>query len=291
LLVTGSSGRLGKRLMKLLAERGHYPIGIDLRPGRSTDTLVDIADGDALRSVFEEGRFDGILHGAALHRPDLGKVPDERFPLVNIVGTRNLLELAVQHGVSRFVYTSTTAVMTDAALANGSGGPARWLTEEGNFAPADLYGETKLAAERLCQKYRRDADLRLVILRPSRFFHRDRLPHSETFTQANHRANEFLFRRAAVDDVAKAHALAIEQADSLGSDVFIISAPTPFARSDCAELASDAPAVVKRYFSQYPRVYAARGWKMYDTIDRVYSSERAETVLGLRFSQTFADQL
>jgi UDP-glucose 4-epimerase len=182
--------------------------------------------------------------------------------------------------------------MTDVALANGNEGPARWLTEDQTtLVPTDLYGETKLAAEKLCCEYQRTAGLSVVILRPSRFFHRDRLPHSEVFTQANHRANEFLFRRAAVDDVAKAHALAIESADTLGSDLFIISAPTPFGQADCKELAADAPSVVKRYFPNYARVYDARRWKMYQTIDRVYVSDRAEHILGLKFSQTFADQL
>ena len=293
LLVTGSSGRLGQRLMKLLAERGHDPVGVDLRRSRTTDVVASILNLRIMSSVFRGGRFDGVLHAAALHRPDLGRVPDARFPLVNVVGTRNLLELAVASGVTRFIYTSTTAVMTDAALANGAGGPARWLAEDtqAELAPADLYGESKLAAEQLCRDYHRSAGLNLVILRPSRFFHRDLLPHSEKFTQANHRANEFLFRRAAVDDVAKAHALAIERADDLGSDLFIISAPTPFVRSDCARLASDAPAVVRQYFPGYPQVYETRRWKMYDTIDRVYASDRAERVLGLKYSQTFADQL
>jgi UDP-glucose 4-epimerase len=247
----------------------------------------------ALRALFREHRFDGVLHCAALHRPDIGKVADNEFPLVNVTGTENLLQLAVAHGVHRFVYTSTTAVMTDAALADGCDGPARWFTEEtpAPLAHPDVYAESKFAAEGICRKYQREAGLKLVILRPSRFFYRDRLPHSKEFTQANHRANEFLFRRAAVDDVAKAHALAIEKSDELASDLFIISAPTPFVQADCASLAQDAPQVVERYLPDYRRVYGTRGWKMYDKIDRVYVSGRARRELGLKFSQTFADQL
>jgi UDP-glucose 4-epimerase len=241
--------------------------------------------------VLRDGRFQGVIHAAALHRPQQASM-SEHFEAVNVGGTRNMLEMAAEAGVSRFVYTSTTAVMTDQALADGGAKSARWFTEtETTLAPYDTYGRTKLAAEDLCRALQAKTSMSTVILRPSRFFHRDLLEHSEEFTQANHRANEFLFRRASVDDVAMAHALAIEKADQLVSELFIVSAPSPFTREDCELLMRDAPAVVARYFPDYEEAYVQRGWKMYRKIDRVYVSHRVQDALGLRFTQTFADQL
>lgn len=291
ILVTGSSGRLGKRLIDRLANRGHEPVGLDVASGRSTNVVASILDYDALGWVFQSGRFDAIIHCAALHRPQLALRAAE-FVAVNVTGTRNLLDLAVAHGVPRFIYTSTTAVMTDRTLAEGTIDKARWLTEDSPASdPQDVYAATKIAAETLCRDCHDRTGIRLVILRPSRFFHRDLLEHSTKFTQANHRANEFLYRRAAVEDVAMAHALAAEAADKLSSDLFIISAPSPFTRDDCRRLMHDAPSVVARHAPEYERVYAERDWRMYPTIDRVYVSERARDVLGLKFTQTFETQI
>lgn len=289
-LVTGSSGRLGKRLIDAIANRGHTAVGLDLVPRRSTDVVASILDRDALSSVMRDGQFDGIIHCAALHRPQLASRSAE-FAGVNVIGTRNLLELATTAGIPRFVYTSTTAVMTDLNNAPGTLRRACWLTEETQPRPVDVYGESKLAAERTCRAWHAQTGISMVILRPARFFHRDLLEHSHEFTQANHRANEFLNRRASVDDVATAHVLALEKADFLKSDLMIVSAPSPLKSADCEELVSKAPAVVERYFPNYAAVYAKRGWKMYPTIDRVYVSRKIQDVLGMKFRVSFADQI
>ena len=110
-LVTGSSGRLGKRLIDALAKRGHSPIGLDLVPRRCTELIASILDRDALAWAMRNGQFDGIIHAASLHRPQLA-THSAQFPTVNVGGTKNMLELAADAGISRFVYTSTTAVMT-----------------------------------------------------------------------------------------------------------------------------------------------------------------------------------
>ena len=88
-----------------------------------------------------------------------------------------------------------------------------------------------------------------------------------------------------------AHVLALERADFLKSDLMIVSAPTPFEAADCKELVSNAPAVVERYFPNYAAVYAQRGWKMYQAIDRVYVSRKIQDVLGMKFRVSFADQI
>lgn len=288
-LVTGSSGRLGKRLVDTLAKRGHSPTGLDLVPRRCTDVVASILDRDVLASTMRNGHFDGIIHAASLHRPQL-TAQSAQFASVNVGGTRNLLELATDAGITRFVYTSTSAVMTSPSSVPGLAS-AHWYTEVCEPAPIDIYGVTKLAAEKACRVWHEQTGMRMIIMRPSRFFHRDLLEHSARYTQANHRANEFLNRRAAVEDVAMAHVLALENADRLNSDLFFVSAPSPFQATDCEELISDAPAVVQRYFPEFADVYSRRGWTMYPTIDRIYVSQRIQSVLGMRFKETFAEQI
>ncbi|MGO9756234.1 MAG: NAD(P)-dependent oxidoreductase, partial [Roseiarcus sp.] len=100
-----------------------------------------------------------------------------------------------------------------------------------------------------------------------------------------------LFRRATVEDIAEAHVAALEQAPRLGFDTFIICARTPFSRDDCPELIADAPAVVARLFPHYREIYARLGWTMFDSIDRVYDSSKAERGLGFVCRTEFAERL
>ena len=83
-----------------------------------------------------------------------------------------------------------------------------------------------------------------------------------------------------LEDVVSAHARALARAPDLGFGRYVVSATTPFTRADLAELRADAPAVVARLFPGYERVYAEHGWRMFDSLERVYVNERARADLG-----------
>jgi nucleoside-diphosphate-sugar epimerase len=99
---------------------------------------------------------------------------------------------------------------------------------------------------------------------------------------------EDLYRRLTVEDAARAHLLALDQAPAVGFDVLVISAPTPFIRADAAELKRDAAAVVRRLYPDAAALFAARGWELPATIGRVYDAARAERVIGFRAETDFA---
>ena len=117
------------------------------------------------------------------------------------------------------------------------------------------------------------------------------MAHAIEQSDENTKANEFLFRRLTVEDAAEAHVAALERAPALGFAQFIISAPTPFRPADCEELIVDAPSVVARYFPEYRAIYQRRGWSMFQSIDRVYCSRRAEEQLRFRCRTGFAEIL
>jgi hypothetical protein len=163
--------------------------------------------------------------------------------------------------------------------------------DDGPPAAATIYGVTKLAAEHLCRLHHELHGLPMVILRTSRFFpEADDMAHLIVQSDANTKANELLFRRLTVEDAAACHLRALEQAPALGFDLFIVSAPTPFKREDCAALIENAPAVVERYFPHYPAIYARLGWTMVDVIDRVYDATRAAERLGFVCRTGFAEK-
>ena len=295
ILLTGSSGWLGRTLAPRLRQLGHAVVGLDPLPSPNTAVVGSIADRDVVFAAIAEQGIEAIIHGGALHKPDIERFGRQAFVDVNVQGTLNLLEAAVANGVSRFVLTSTTSLMISEAIRAGLSGGARraaWLTEEMSPEPRNIYGVTKLSAEHLCRLFHVEHRLPVVILRTARFFpEADDMAHAIQQSDENTKANELLFRRLSVEDAAEAHVAALDKAPALGFATFIVCAPTPFSPDDCAELIRDAPAVVARYFPAYRDLYARKGWTMFASIDRVYDASLAREKLGFVCRTTFASVL
>jgi UDP-glucose 4-epimerase len=289
-LLTGSSGWLGRYLAPRLRQQGDVVCGLDVAVGPDTDIVGSVADAALVERVFAERGIEAVIHAGALHKPDIARYPAQAFVDVNVTGTLNLLEAAAAAGNDRFVFTSTTSLMISEALHAGGGARAAWLTEEhGPLEPRNIYGVTKLAAEHLCRLHHRQHGLPVAVLRTGRFFpEEDDRAHERPEEGPNTKANEFLNRRLSVEDAAEAHLLALAQTPQLGFDTFILSAPPPFVEADAEELARDAPAVIARYFPEAPELYARAGWTLPARIERVYDPARAEARIGFRCRTDFA---
>jgi UDP-glucose 4-epimerase len=298
ILLTGSSGWLGQTLAPRLQRDGHDVIGLDPVPSQLTQVVGSIADRDVVRRAMREFEVEAVIHSGALHKPHVETHERAAFVAVNVQGTLNLLEEAVAPGskVTRFVMTSTTSLMISKEIRAGREGGARaaiWIDEEmAPLLPRNIYGVTKLSAEHLCRLFHEMHGLPTLVLRTARFFpEEDDMAHAMSQSADNTKANELLFRRATVEDMAEAHVAALAKAPALGFDTFIISAPTPFSRQDCEELIAEAPAVVARLFPHYRAIYARLGWTMFDSIDRIYDSGKAARVLGFACRTGFAERL
>ena len=126
-----------------------------------------------------------IISGDITDRKSLGKLNTYKFALVfhcagyvensnpenlkkvNIVGTRNICEFTLAQGVERLVYLSTVAVV--------SGNKEVPLKEDLPFYATNIYGESKLQAEKIVWEYRAKG-LKVVILRPPMIYGEDE-PH------------------------------------------------------------------------------------------------------------------
>jgi UDP-glucose 4-epimerase len=280
-LVTGSAGHLGEALVRTLREGQHDVAGLDLLASPFTDHVGSVADPRFVRDCMRG--VDFVMHAATLHKPHIATHSKRAFVETNISGTLNILEAALEGGVSGVVYTSTTSAF-GAALSPARGEPAAWITENVASVPKNIYGVTKRAAEDLCELFGRSKGLSCIVLRTSRFFHEvdDDPELRHAYDDLNLKVNETLYRRVDLADAADAHLLAMQRAPRIGFGRYIVSATTPFEKDQRPLLRTDLPRVVQRLFPAYEQEYRRRGWRMLPGIDRVYDNRLAREELGWR---------
>jgi UDP-glucose 4-epimerase len=291
ILLTGSSGWLGRFLAPRLRDAGHIVTGLDVAPGPDTTVIGSVSDRDVVEKVFTDHSIDAVIHAGALHKPDIARYPAQAFVDVNVSGTLNLLRAATAAHHDRFIFTSTTSLMISDAVRRNEAKHAIWMDEEwGPIAPRNVYGVTKLAAEGLCRIQYREHGLNCIILRTGRFFPEDD-DTDLSLSGPNQKANEFLGRRLTVEDAADAHLAALEAAPRIGFDTFILAAPIPIQREDARTLVQDAASVIQRYFPDAKELYTQRGWRLPQSIGRIYDSSRAAGILGFRCKTDFGSIL
>lgn len=163
-LVTGAAGFIGSHLVDSLLEDG-ISVRSLVKPRSDTSNLAespseiifgDIKDPSSLLPAMEG--VHTVYHLAAISRFD-ANVPTTEYYATNVEGTRNVLEAAKQAGVRRVLYTATI----EAVGTSKDGAP---LTEETPQSPRNIYGKTKLEAEKLVLDYHRQCGMDTVVVRP-----------------------------------------------------------------------------------------------------------------------------
>ncbi len=263
ILFTGSSGpKTGATVARHLA-LSHELIGLDLSPAPTTTHIADI------RTIHDWLPYlagvDAVVHFAALHAPHRQSHSREEFVATNVTATARLVDAAKAAGVSRFVLASTTSVYGGTMHAATQ---AVWVTESLTPVSEDIYDEAKLAAEDICRAAYAP-DFVTTALRFSRSF------PEPLRDMALYR----LYRGVDARDVAQAFQLALA-VSSPQFEVFNISSATPFAESHCGQLKTDAAAVIRAVEPALAAEFAARGWVLPASIDRVYVIDKAKAVLG-----------
>ena len=150
--VTGVCGQLGHDVMNELAWRGHEGIGSDLAPayGGAQDggavcsmpyEQLDITDAEAVRERLLCARPDAVIHCAAWTAVDAAEEPENQAKVhaINASGTRHIAQACRELGC-KLMYISTDYVF------DGQG-EAPWQPDREDFAPLNVYGQTKLEGE------------------------------------------------------------------------------------------------------------------------------------------------
>ncbi len=217
--ITGASGYIGHQLALAAAERG-YAVAALVRSLRSP--LLphhpniqffqgDITNADSIKNAI--AGCEAVFHAAALtqfwHRNR------SLFTQINVEGTRNVLEAAVKHGVKKFVFTSSCAVL-------GPSGEKPLTESDPRLTPFENdYEVSKFQAEELVKEYGAKG-LHTVIVSPPRVYGpglatkgnpigklvRDTVKRGIAFMPA---ADEVVGNYAFVGDVVAGHLLALDK--------------------------------------------------------------------------------
>ena len=181
-LLTGGSGDLGTRLIPQIAAAGDAPSVIDPAPPRAEGirhTAASITDRDALAEAMKD--VDCVVHIAAwhgIHEANGTKTPAD-FHDLNVTGTFNVLQAAVDAGVKKVLFISSTSVSH----------------------PHNIYGNSKLVGESIVEAFAHRHDMDAITLRPRAFIPADNKSVYKSFAEW-----ALWYARGAVhvDDVAQA---------------------------------------------------------------------------------------
>ena len=169
-LVTGAAGFIGSHSVEWLLRHGWRVVGVDnLRTGRLdnladarsspnfTLVIADAGDETAMRPLFQQHRFTGMLHLAALVSvPESFREPELNYRL-NLAAADTLARLCLEFECKRLVFASSAAVYgANAALPN---------RESALPQPLSPYAAAKLAAEVMLLGYAASYGLEAVCLR------------------------------------------------------------------------------------------------------------------------------
>lgn len=230
ILITGGAGFIGSNIADACLAAGHSVVIVD---NLSTGSLDNVPDGavfyradirdEVLAAILDKHAIDVIDHHAA--QIDVRRsVADPRYDLsVNVLGSLNVIEAGIRHGISRLIFASTGG----AIYGEQEYFPA---DERHPTAPCSPYGITKLTVEKYLAFFQAERGLVSTVLRYTNVYGPRQNPHGEAGVVAIF-SDKILAREAPVingdglqtrdyvfvEDVVRANLLALGMT---GSDTF-----------------------------------------------------------------------
>src|SRR4051812_28459627 len=260
LLVTGGAGYIGSIVAQQLVARGDDVTVLDSLyrghtaavPDGAAFVEADLLEPAALADALAGG-YDGVLHFAALSLVGESVEFPERYWRGNVVGTLNLLDAMRTVGVPRLVFSSTAATYGEPEV--------ELITEDTPNAPVNAYGNSKLTVDRMIADEARAHGLAAVSLRyfnvagASGPLGEDHHPETHLVplvlrAAAGKRESVAIFGTdyptpdgtavrdyVHVDDLARAHLLALEKAVPRRPDNFNLGSETGYSVREVIETA------------------------------------------------------
>jgi UDP-glucose 4-epimerase len=251
-LVTGGAGFMGSHVADHLLRMGHDVVVLDDLSGGFRENVPvgatfvqgSITDHDLINQLFDRHSFDYVYHLAAYAAEGLSHFIKRFNYNNNLIGSVNLINASVNHGVKCFVFTSSIAVY-------GAGQSP--MSEAMVPIPEDSYGIAKLAVEQDLRVSHEMFGLDYIIFRPHNVYGErqnigdryrnvvgifmNQLMRGEPMTIFGDGTQERAFTH--VDDVAPIIARSVEYPGAR-NQVFNVGADVPHTVNDLAKIVADA---------------------------------------------------
>lgn len=165
ILVMGGAGYIGSHTVKhLLANNYSVVVADNLVYGhkeavdsRAKFEIADLADKASLRKVFDKYNIDAVIHFAAFAYVGESVQNPQKYYQNNVVGTINLLDVMMEYGVKKIVFSSTCATYGEPQYTP--------IDEKHPQNPINPYGRTKLMIEQIFADYEKAYGLQHIALR------------------------------------------------------------------------------------------------------------------------------
>jgi nucleoside-diphosphate-sugar epimerase len=237
--ITGASGFIGSNLVRHFAEAGHEVVALMRSPAKAaamdrprvTVAIGDVVDRDSLIAAFSGA--DAVLHVAALfNNPEASR---SDYIKVNIEGTKNVLESALNQGVGRVIHCSTIGVAT------GHGSPPFSESTPYSPAPGDKYEMSKCEGEKAALDFFQRRGQPVVVLRPAQVYGPGDRNKAKFYRMIRKgfvvNPGTTMKHMIYVDDLCRAFGLALQKRDIEG-EVFIIAGRGPIPLRELIEIAA-----------------------------------------------------
>lgn len=168
-IVTGGAGFMGSHIAKDLLKLGYNVIVLDDLSGGFADNIPkgaefiegSVADNKLVDRIFKEHKIEYVFHLAAYAAENLSHFIKRFNYNINLIGSINLINAAINNNVKCFVFTSSIAVYGKNQLP---------MREDMIPMPEDPYGISKLAVELELKSSHEVFGLNYIIFRPHNVF-------------------------------------------------------------------------------------------------------------------------
>jgi len=160
ILVTGGTGFIGSHVVVQLLNKNYHVFVLDNLSNskkivlekirKITGKLPNFIEGDIrninlINQIFNENIFEGLMHFAALKSLSDSEINAEKYYDNNVVGSNNLLDIAVKKNTKKIIFSSSAAVYGNQKSAK--------VVETMVLNPITNYGKNKLLIEKKIQKF------------------------------------------------------------------------------------------------------------------------------------------
>lgn len=164
ILVTGGAGYIGSHCVKLLNEKDYNVIVYDSLengykkavPNNVKFIKGNVGDIELLNKVFKENKIDAVMNFSGYIEVEKSMKEPLKFYENNVLHGYNLLKIMLKNNVKKIVYSSSASV-----YGNPKNIP---IKEDTLLQPNNVYGETKLIFERMCEYFNKKG-LKFICLR------------------------------------------------------------------------------------------------------------------------------